>query len=289
MTRQYMISKDFELYYYHNCDLPPHVSLHMHNYYEFYFFLEGNVRIKIQDTIFPLSYGDLILIPPNTPHKVYIDNMQIPYSRFVLWISQEYCHHLSEISPDYMYLFDYVMEKKVFIFHNSNVTFNEIQSRILHLLEEQRAERFGHMSQLTLCINDLILHLNRLVYEQNHPAQNYLAASVYENLTAYIERNLSNDLSLDRLASEFYLSKYNIAHIFKDYLGISVHQYITKKRLKVCREAIESGEKITEVYEHYGFGDYSCFFRAFKKEYGISPKDCQNMVLLKAANKPPME
>jgi AraC-like DNA-binding protein len=62
-------------------------------------------------------------------------------------------------------------------------------------------------------------------------------------------------------------------------MGISIHQHIMKKRLHQCKEAIQSGENITKVYQQFGFGDYSGFYRAFKKEYGISPKDCQEMAL----------
>ena len=45
-TRQYMRSKDFEIYYYSDLGLSP-VDSHSHDYYEFYFFLEGNVNISI--------------------------------------------------------------------------------------------------------------------------------------------------------------------------------------------------------------------------------------------------
>lgn len=51
-----------------------------------------------------------------------------------------------------------------------------------------------------------------------------------------------------------------------------VHQYILKKRLEVCKDMTRNGIKISEVYLMFGFRDYSGFYKAFKKEFGISPK-----------------
>ena len=60
-TRQYMLSKDFEIYYY-NEKYTSKIEIHTHNYYEFYFFIEGDVQIQIENEIYPLKCGDIILI-----------------------------------------------------------------------------------------------------------------------------------------------------------------------------------------------------------------------------------
>ena len=56
-------------------------------------------------------------------------------------------------------------------------------------------------------------------------------------------------------------------------MGMSVHQYLLKKRLYACKNNILAGEPLREVAMTYGFKDYTNFFRAFKKEFGIGPKE----------------
>ena len=274
-TRQYMLSKDFEIYYYNDLNLS-NVESHSHSYYEFYFFLEGNVSMEINGEIYPLKYGDVVLIPPSISHHAVIHNRELPYRRFVFWISREYCNQLMELSQDYGYLMQHVqVTGGNYIFHNDVITFNTIQTKVFQLIEEIHSKRFGREAKISLCVNDLLLHLNRTIYEQNHPGKRNEEQSLYESLIHYIEEHLEEELSLEHLAGKFYVSKYHIAHVFKDNIGISIHQYIIKKRIAACKDAILNGHKISKVYLMYGFKDYSAFYRAFKKEYGMSPKEYQ--------------
>ena len=271
-TRQYMLSKDFEIYYYSDYYLSK-VESHTHNYYEFYFFLEGNVDMIIEGDVFSMHPGDLVLIPPKIRHHAEIRNQELPYRRFVFWISREYCKRLRELSPDYVYLMQHVEVAGDYVFSNDIITFNTIQSKVFALIDEMRSNRFGRDARISLCVNDLILHLNRIVHERNYPRSEKEDKNLYQSLAEYIEKNLEGNLSLEHLAEVFYVSKYHIAHTFKDHTGLSIHQYITKKRLTACREAILGGSEITQAYLMFGFGDYSSFYRAFKKEYGISPRE----------------
>lgn len=281
-TRQNMLSRDFEIYYYSNTYQNNHyynVDSHTHNYYEFYFFLEGNVSMNIEGTSYPLKQGDVIVIPPNVRHHALLHDIHIPYRRFVFWISVDYCNDLLQLSSDYVYLMQHAKITKHYIFHYDVIAFNALQSKVFRLIEELHSNRFGRDAKITLCVNDLILHLNRTVYEMEHPKSQHEEQNLYQNLLLYIEDHLDENLSLDCLADHFFVSKYHIAHVFKENLGLSVHQFITKKRLKMCQEAILSRTNISEVYLMYGFKDYSSFFRAFKKEFGMSPKEYKELTV----------
>lgn len=87
----------------------------------------------------------------------------------------------------------------------------------------------------------------------------------------YLNKNIERNISLDKLARHFFVSKYHLCRAFKEHCGISVHSYINHKRIMYARELIEGGETASGAAEKVGFGDYSAFYRAYVKIVGKSP------------------
>ena len=272
-SRQYMLQKDFELYYYNDIHMQP-VADHTHDYYEFYFYLEGKVSINIDGMGHVLRSGDIVVIPPETVHHMDILNPNVPYRRFVFWVSTDFMDHLRERTPDYAYISDRAGNGH-FITNFDPAAFSAFENRIYRLLEEIHARRFGRDEYILLAVDELILALSRAAYMKDSPAGKTEDMTLSEKLIAYIDEHLEEDLSLDLLSQKFFVSRYHIAHTFTDIFGISLHRYVQKKRLEKSRHLITSGVPATSAFLQCGFTDYSSFYRAFKAEFGISPKECR--------------
>lgn len=280
--RQYMLSTDFEVFYYSDVHFHP-VAEHTHDYYEFYLFLEGDLDMEIGRTVYPLQAGDIVIVPPGTAHHAVMHDANIPYRRIVLWISTAYTNQLMLQSPDYVFLMQRAASRHEYIYHLQSSALHQIHSKMLRLIEEIHSNRYGRSAALSLSVADVILSLNRIIYEDEHPRTIDTNADLIQNLTMYLDQHLSEPLSLEDIAREFYLSKYYVAHAFKEHLGVSVHQYLLQKRLAACRDAIISGADISKTFLDYGFTDYSNFYRAFRKAYGISPKECKEIYQMNTA------
>lgn len=269
--RQYMEAANFELYYYHDSKMNKRTGLHTHPYYEFYFFLEGHAEAQVNKEHYMLAYGDILIVPPRVSHGIFVHDFDIPYRRFDLWMSVPFYNNLVNMSGDYAYAVNKASNENRHVIHTDRITFNSILSKLFNIIGEEKGNRFGRETQLMISLGDLLMHINRLAFEQ-FTTHNVTQGALYQNICDYIEHNIDEKLSLDNIADHFFLSKYYISHVFKDNIGISIHKYIAKKRLQLCHDAIMGGEPISQVYNTYGFDDYSSFYRAFKKEYNMSPK-----------------
>ena len=89
----------------------------------------------------------------------------------------------------------------------------------------------------------------------------------------YISGHLSEDLTIDALAKKIGYSPSGITHCFKKELGVSVHRYITMRRMILAEKLIKSGEKIINVPSACGYRDYSSFYKAYTKYYGHPPSE----------------
>ena len=88
----------------------------------------------------------------------------------------------------------------------------------------------------------------------------------------YIEKNLKSEILAKELAEQASFSIFHYYRLFQMAVGIPVMQYITRRKLLHAIYEISCGSKIIEAALDYGFDTYAGFYKAFKREFGYSPK-----------------
>jgi len=106
------------------------------------------------------------------------------------------------------------------------------------------------------------------------PAQHDQLTDRLRRILEFIDTHLHQRLTLADIAAEVHLSPYHLTRSFKQAMGLSLHQYVIKRRVERGFHLLESGDyTIAEVAWLVGFADHSHFTRHFKHQYGIPPSN----------------
>ena len=100
------------------------------------------------------------------------------------------------------------------------------------------------------------------------PAATRRIAAAFE----YIDARLGSDLNLSELSAHVAMSKYHFLRTFRHASGMTPHQYILGRRLRLVAAALRSTEKpVARVALDHGFGDLSTFNHSFRRVMGVTP------------------
>lgn len=284
--KQYMISTDFEIYHYKD-DEPINVDLHHHDFYEIFFFISGDITYIVESKQYTLLPGDMLLINPTELHQPKFGKSKKPYERIVLWMRKSYLEKFRSGDDNLSECFESMDQSHSNLLRVDTSRQGNILKLLKVIIFENENKQYGSEALVMCCIGQLLVEINRLIRETPHLYKPLDKGSALVNdVVTYINENYSGKITLETLATTFYLSKYHLSHEFNRLVGTSIYRYIIQKRLSIAKQMLSVGIPPMDVYQKCGFGDYANFYRAFKSEYGISPKEFQvEMKKLQASKK----
>ena len=252
----------------------PLIPAHTHNFYEIYIFLNGSIKIAIEDKVYPVEYGDILLIPPYTIHQLMpaASDTNFEYRRIYMYITEP-CLASFDFNGESLLtpILEAVKEKR-YSFHIPEDDFNRIYQAIFMIFRSKKTDYYGKQMLNSSRIIEAITLLNKHILLDNEPHKTTQISPVIDDVFTYINQHYQEHLTLDGLASQFFINKYTLSRMFKKQLMVTVHEYITMKRISTSKLLIKEGALPTKVYMDVGFSDYSTFYRAFKKSENISPE-----------------
>ncbi len=251
------------------------VNLHSHTFYEVLFCrsCEG-VEYLVGTERYRLRKGDVVIVPPGVSHRPLLpEDMAEPYIRDVLWMSVEFVQQLRKWVPT----LDIGIENYSTLLH----TKEDVQATIGKLFEQGilEAERDVDDWEMAVIGNTITLltQLRRAYATRSARPMQAERPELLDRVLQYIENNLANRISLAEVAHHFFISESTIAQLFRKKMGVSFYHCVTQRRLIAAKTLISQGMPLEAISHQVGFSDYSAFYKAFKKEYGISPRQYREL------------
>lgn len=255
-------------------------EMHFHDCIEFMLIVSGAVDFQVEDFQMPLSAGSLLLLQPNTFHRPICKNYQEVYDRYTLHIKEDYMNSFSTAKTNLEEVFSpsQIQWNKTLTTQQKALLTNRFRDAIKAI---ETPDTFGKDIIVNCVVSELLVMICRLYLEHNDTDEQLLA-NAYSKLTKgvidYIDENISEKISLDKLAASMHVNKNYLSRLFKQESGISIYQFIMKRRIVFARDLLQDGICASDACYHSGFSDYSNFYRAFYNEYGLSPNEyCKSL------------
>ena len=256
------------------------VDYHYHEFCKILLLVSGQGSYVVDGKRYHLSPGDIVLIGNRSVHKPELSS-DAAYERIIIYVSPEYLQNMSTPDCDLLSLF------------------SGEKGHVLRLKEQRRRAVFSIAAQLEKALShdgfgraqlsqaDLLRLLVELGRSKEDPTVDLPRPSMTENrrvleIMEYLERNLAEEIDIDRLAEEFFISKFYMMRLFQKETGTTIYTYLTHKRLLRARELMDAGMRATETCYACGFRSYSSFTRAYGKYFGTTPTGRVDTALVRA-------
>lgn len=248
-------------------------TYHYHDFHKILILLSGEVTYCIEGRNYNLRPNDIILVNSGEVHKPILRS-NIPYERMIIYISPDYLSEYRDEGNDLSLCFHQAMARQSHVLRLHSSRNGKLGSAIRELDRSLQDEDYANELYHRILFLEFMIQLNRAAL---HNHIEFIGDSTSnEKILAildYLNEHLTDDITIDELSARFFLSRYYLMHTFKEQTGYTIGSYLTTKRLFLARDLIARGTPLTDVCYNCGFHNYSTFSRAYKKNFGESPRE----------------
>lgn len=252
--------------YYMNMNLQ-----HYHDFYEIFIPLESNVAHLVDSRYYRLLQNDIVLLKPNCLHMSYYPKINDGLKRLI--IDFRLGGGISGLEHE--------MERILNLFDSEVPILRfppDISASIIDVLNDIFVIGKNKQNGWEIALYAKFVEFLWILYKNN----SYNCFNEKRNIESkeqkiyyiqdYVSTHYMEDISLERVASEFAMSPYYLSHTFKEMTGLNFVNYVQSIRIRnVLQYLAYSDESISDIIESCGFTSASQFNRVFHQFLGISP------------------
>ena len=275
-TPYFAVNEPYELVYRDNV-VTNTVSAHTHNVAEIYLTMTDLPDVLLNDMVFQVPRGTLIVIPPFCVHQLFhLENQE--YKRYILnvdvcWVESV----LLENAMDIEYMKNADIPGVIPLAPNQLL---ELMIRLNQFLPVQGE----HDMKTIAAFFELLSYLTELVQEVGQknvePALVVGSQKKVNEVIAYIQENIMEGVTVEEIANHFYLNKDYVSRLFAKHVHTTIGRYVAIQRITIAQRLLRSGKTVQEVQEMMKYSSYAHFFKTFRKLTGISPSQYRNQYMI---------
>ena len=261
--------KDYELYSecavaYANVDDPRGMPCaHHHNDYELYFLISGSRKYFLSTQIFTVQPNQIMLIKPNVSHQVTI-NLNIPYERYVLYISPKMMSKLCDEYPSLS------RTPNTPFFNLPEDIFADAIELLIKLKQETDIQDTHSNDSIKSTLAELLIMIHR-----NNDVSSLSTSKIdmrLQNSIDYIIEHYAEQITLEDCAAVACMSHSHFSRVFHKMTALSFKEFLNRIRIDKACELIEStSDSIADISQNVGFSSESYFGYVFRLIKGVSP------------------
>ncbi len=251
-------------------------NIHVHSCHELYFSIQGGRQFLIESENYPIAPGDVFFVKEYASHCV-TQVEECNHDRVVVNVHPEYLKRLSTPETDLTACFESPAPEYR---HRLSLNKDDQHAFMFFIQKLSTISGYGADLQEQAAFLEFFIFLNRHFLDccDKSDEDNKQTFHFDEKATAileYINDNLLEDLTLDQIAKNFYISKSYLCRIFNQSTGTTINKYISARRISIAKSLLTSGESAMNACKKSGFNDYSNFHKTFTRTLGITPKKYQ--------------
>lgn len=250
-------------------------GFHYHEGYEIMQIWSDSGYVLVEDKILPMQTGNIYIINALESHCTRPDE-GTPYVRSKITFSASHVRGLLEYMGQLYLLEPFIAGEKNSFNHiiPDDITLKNFDRLFEKTEMEITAGSEAHLALVNAYLIEMLVIIYRW-YILNKNSLLLLKPKVNKNINMiieYINNNLFEDLSIDKLCEHMFLNKYYLCHLFKRTTGLTIMQYIIERRISEAKKLLISSDKtISEISSHTGFNSFAIFSRTFKRITGYTP------------------
>lgn len=248
------------------------IDFHYHDFHKILIFLKGNTSYCIEGRTYDLTPNDIVFVHAGEVHRP-IQHDTSTYERIVIYISKVFLDSYQKENNDLSLCLKRAHESRSHVLRVPAFHSTKLGNVVTELERSFNSQEYANELYHEVLFLEFMIQLNRAAIRDGIE---YIANSASNPkiiaILDYLNKHLTEDISIDLLADTFYLNRYYLMHTFKEETGYTIGQYVTTKRLLMARDLISGGMQITNACYECGFKNYSTFFRAYRKSFGNTPK-----------------